>query len=174
MVRLNLIRPRHLSIQFTHVPSLIRSLCIVYSIASGHNDELLEPVDTGTATSPLVIEHSTGARTGGTCLHRSSHNHTLCQAPLLSSEAFCQEMISKYGSSNNTRGRKKRHAADEWTSCPALAQHYKSTLFNQDQEALLQNLETKFGGNVDAAELDMRVQLSHGTGAFCSLAMLIR
>jgi hypothetical protein len=89
--------------------------------------------------------------------------------PPLSMEAFCQEMISRYGSSGNGRGRKKRNAADAWASCPVLARRLTSDLFPYDEESRLHNLETQFGGDVDAAELDMRVRLSNGTGEYIAL-----
>lgn len=112
------------------------------------------------------------------------------QQPVLSNGAFCQEMISRYGSSSSSnnnktkRGRKKRaataitmpDAAEEWTSCPALTRrtsnYYAAArmLFPHDEEARLQHLENDFGGNVDIAELDMRVRLTNGTGTFTYFA----
>ena len=122
---------------------------------------------------PIKADTDTGLRTlardrrvGGTCVHRSIQSGKDSELPPLSVESFCQEMISRYGSSGNGRGRKKRRAADGWTLCPVLARRHSSDLFPYDEESRLHNLHTQFAGNEDAAELDMRVRLSNGTGEF--------
>ena len=128
------------------------------------NNEQTEPINTDTDTGLRTSDQL--RRVGGTCVHRSRRSTEDTEQPPISTEAFCQEMISRYGSSSNSRGRKKRQAADEWTSCPVLAQRHTSVLFRCDEESRLRHLETQFGGNVDAAELDMRVRLSNGTGEY--------
>ena len=147
------------------------------------------------ADVPRSFGETNQQRIGGMCVHRHDNVRNMeaiseQQQPVLSNGAFCQEMISRYGSSSSSsnnkikRGRKKRaataitmtDAAEEWTSCPALTRHTSNyyaaarMLFPHDEEARLQQLENDFGGNVDIAELDMRVRLTNGTGTFTYFA----
>lgn len=77
-----------------------------------------------------------------------------------------------YGSTQNTR-RKKRRLTDhteQWTSCSSLKaspDYHDIDIEGEDQETMLKMLQLRYDGNVEAAELEMRVMLSHGVGTWC-------
>lgn len=181
-------------------PSLLPFSFRFVAIAAEEQDNGMLPStgtgDFATVTSiPVQHDSRNFSRRGGTCVHRAASSikdhdavsfihtaqHLLLplppQTPVLSSEAFAQEMISRYGSTTNTRRKKRRLASadEEWTSCEALTAKYHKDLgaaegyLLEDQEAMLEHLQARHGGNVEQAELGLKVHLSHGTGKFVSV-----
>lgn len=75
-------------------------------------------------------------------------------------------MLSTYGStSSGTRHRKKRRAPSEWTPCPSLVRRTHSKLPPREEDEFL--FSYFLSRPTDSVELDLRVQLSNGTGKFC-------